>query len=126
MVTRPFLIILFLGVLVTSCSIPKPLETEEYHEKSTPNDHPVVLNGLQKQALKLMSENKFESSITFLQRAIKVSPRNPLNWHYLAQNYWHLKNFPKCKAMVQRAQSYMQYQPDLIQANNTLLHQCSR
>ena len=126
MVTRPFLIILLISMLLASCTTPKPLQTEEYHEKSTSENNPVVLNGLQKQALKLMNENKFESSITFLQRAIKVEPRNPLNWHYLAQNYWQLKDFPKCRAMVQRAQSYMQYQPDLIQANDTLLQQCSR
>lgn len=113
-------------MLLASCTTPKPLQTEEYHEKSTSENNPVVLNGLQKQALKLMNENKFKSSITFLQRAIKVEPRNPLNWHYLAQNYWHLKDFPKCRAMVQRAQSYMQYQPDLNQANDTLLQQCRR
>ncbi len=72
-----------------------------------------------------MNQQQFEQAILYLQRAVKVEPRNPLNWHYLAQNYWHLKDFPSCRSMVQRAISYSQFNPDLTVANETLLKQCA-
>lgn len=113
-------------VFVVGCSAPKQvLTTDEYHERAEPESKPKALNGFQKQAIKMMNEQQYSASISFLQRAIKVEPRNPLNWHYLAQNYWHLNDYPNCRAMVQRAQSYIQFQPDLNNANQTLLKQCS-
>lgn len=73
-----------------------------------------------------MNQQQFDQAIQFLQRAIKVEPRNPLNWHYLAQNYWHLNDFNNCRAMIQRAMSYSQFDPDLSRANEALLIQCTQ
>ncbi len=124
MATR-FILILIFSSLLFACSIPAPqIETDQYHEKTKQTETPKPLNGLQRKALQLMNQQQFEQSILYLQRAIKVEPRNPLNWHYLAQNYWHLKDFPSCRSMVQRAISYSQFNPDLNTANNILLKQC--
>jgi Tfp pilus assembly protein PilF len=122
---KTLLIFLLTAIFLTACSTPSPVvHTDQYHEKTENKSTAKALNGLQLKALKLMNQLKFEESILYLQRAIKIEPRNPLNWHYLAQNYWHLKDFSNCRAMVQRAISYSQFNEDLNKANNTLLKQC--
>ena len=100
------------------------LHTEQYHDKEEKKDTSQALNGLQLKALQLMNQQNFQQAILYLQRAIKIEPRNPLNWHYIAQNYWHLKDFPNCRAMVHRAISYSQFNDDLNRSNETLLKQC--
>lgn len=124
MATKTFLIVLLLAFLI-SCTTPAPvLKTDQYHDKTDNEESVKALNGLQLKALQLMNQLNFEQSILYLQRAVKIEPRNPLNWHYLAQNYWHLKDFPSCRSMVKRAISYSQFNPDLNKANETLLKQC--
>ncbi len=111
---------------VAACTAPKPMvRTDDYHKSEEPEKTEKTLNGLQLKALQLMNQQEFEQAILYLQRAIKVEPRNPLNWHYLAQNYWHLEDFVNCRAMIQRAVSYSQFDADLMRANEALLKQCS-
>ena len=113
--------------MVTACAPPKPvLRTDRYHEPEQDKKTGKALNGLQLKALKLMNQQDYEQAILYLQRAIKIEPRNPLNWHYLAQNYWHLKDYPNCRAMIRRATAYSQFDEDLNRANQTLLKQCSQ
>ncbi len=110
---------------MSACTTPAPvLKTDQYHDKTDNKESAKALNGLQLKALQLMNQQNFEQAIQYLQRAIKIEPRDPLNWHYIAQNYWHLKDFPSCRSMVQRAISYSQFKPDLNKANETLLKQC--
>lgn len=111
---------------LVACGKPKSVvRTEQYHDTSEKEEATKALNGLQLKALQLMNQLEFERSIQYLQRAIKVEPRNPLNWHYLAQNYWHLKQFADCRAMIQRSVSYSQFDKDLNRANEALMIQCS-
>lgn len=105
--------------------IDKKVTTEEYHEPRKSEQTTRSLNGLQLKALQLMNQQKFEDAIQYLQRAIKVEPRDAINWHYLAQNYWHLNDYKSCRAMIQRAISYSQFDEDLNKANEILLKQCS-
>jgi len=72
-----------------------------------------------------MNKQQFEEAIQYLQRAIKIEPREAINWHYLAQNYWHLKDFKNCRSMIKRAIAYSQFDEDLNRANKTLLDQCT-
>jgi cytochrome c-type biogenesis protein CcmH/NrfG len=126
LVTRIILIVLLSAFFVVACTAVKPvIQTEQYHDEIKPQNASKALNGLQLKALQLMSQSEFEQSINYLQRAIKVEPRDPLNWHYLAQNYWQLKDYPNCRAMIQRSKSYSQLDPDLNRANHALLKQCS-
>ena len=111
--------------LFSACAVKKAVTTEQYHEPQKTEQPSRVLNGLQLKALQLMNQQKFEDAIQYLQRAIKIEPREPINWHYLAQNYWHLKDYKNCRAMVQRAISYSQFDKDLSRANKILLKQCS-
>ena len=126
MAAKTFLIILLISFFLVACFTPEPVvRTDQYHKEIKPQETTQVLNGLQRKALQLMNEMKFEQAILYLQRAIKVEPRDPLNWHYLAQNYWHLKDFASCRSMVNRAISYSQFNDDLKKANETLLKQCN-
>lgn len=119
-------VIIFIALLVfTACSIPKKVTTEQYHEPQKNEQATRILNGLQLKALQLMNQQKFDDAIQYLQRAIKIEPREAINWHYLAQNYWHLKDYKNCRSMIQRAISYSQFDEDLSKANEILLNQCS-
>lgn len=125
MATRSFLIVVLITLLIAACSTPDPVfNTEQYHQQQKAEKTPKALNGLQLQALKLMNQQQYEQAILYLQRAVNIEPRNPLNWHYLGQNYWHLKDFENCRSMVQRAISYSQFNIDLSAANKALLKQC--
>ncbi len=123
---RKVLLLLLTVTLLASCAAPKPVvRTDDYHKSEEPKKATKALNGLQLKALQLMNQQEFEQAILYLQRAIKVEPRNPLNWHYLAQNYWHLQDYVNCRAMIQRAKSYSQFDADLMRANEALQQQCS-
>ena len=124
--TVQLLIYLLLAVFMAACTAPRSVvRTEQYHEAEPGKEAAKILNGLQLKALQLMNQQKFDDAISYLQRAIKVEPRNALNWHYLAQNYWHKKDYKNCRSMVQRAMSYSQFDEDLSRANNTLMMQCT-
>jgi cytochrome c-type biogenesis protein CcmH/NrfG len=123
---RFILFFLLSAFLLAACSPIKPVtQTLQYHPQSKPDTAKKPLNGLQIKALQLMSQSEFEQSILYLQRAIKVEPRDPVNWHYLAQNYWQLKDFSSCRSMIQRARSYSLFDDDLNRANDALLKQCT-
>lgn len=127
MATRFFLISLGLFI-ISACSGPKPVTTtEQYHPPEPVNTTPSrSLNGLQLKAFEFMNQGDYQQAILYFQRAVKIDPRNPLNWHYLAQNYLHLGNFDTCQAMIRRSMSYGQFDNDLKRANMTLMEQCSR
>ncbi len=113
-------------VILSACTTPRSVvRTDRYHEPEKSEDYSTTLNGLQNKALQLMDQHDYENSILYLQRAIKVEPRNPLNWHYLAQNYLYLRNYEYCLSMTQRAMSYSQFDSQLSKANEILLQQCS-
>jgi predicted Zn-dependent protease len=71
-----------------------------------------------------MHVGNHDQAIQYLQRAINVEPRNPLNWHYLAQNYWSRGDFEQCREMVNRSRAYSRLDPDLERANRALAMQC--
>jgi Tfp pilus assembly protein PilF len=112
--------------LVVACTTQRgTVSTDRYHRPTDEHAPVNTLNSLQRKALSLMNQGDYDGSITYLQRAIKVDPRQPLNWHYVAQNYWFKKEFAQCRSMVERAQSYTFENPDLERANRILMQQCS-
>ncbi|MFT5811094.1 MAG: putative Zn-dependent protease, partial [Rubritalea sp.] len=69
-------------------------------------------------------QQQYDRSVNYLQRAIKIEPRNAHTWHYLAKSYWHKKNYPQCLDMIQRSYSYSTVEDDLDRANDALKTQC--
>ncbi len=80
---------------------------------------------LQRKAINALAADNSRASIEFLQRAIKIKPRDAVSWHYLALSYWQEKNYEKCLAMLERSLSYSNPVDDLESANQKLRQQCA-
>lgn len=127
MATRLLLILSLL--LLGACTLiqPPPAErTETYHRPAKPKVQAPTsaVASLRRKAIQLINSERYDDAIGYLQRAIKIDPRDARSWHYLAQAYWHKQDFPQCRAMVRRAMSYSQQDKELQAANKTLLQQC--
>ncbi len=119
---RPFLLVLL--IVITSCSGPE-IEPERYQTASIASERssgPVA--ELHRKAISAINQNSYPQAVEFLQRAIKIEPRNAFSWHYLAQTYWHSRQYGRCIEMTNRSISYSTWQDDLDRANSTLLSQC--
>jgi len=121
-------LLILIPLLLSACAVkPPPVErTETYHRPAQPKPKapaPAV-SSLQRKAIQLINAERYDDAIGYLQRAIKIDPRDARSWHYLAQAYWHKQDYPQCRAMVRRAMSYSQQNADLQKANRTLLQQC--
>ena len=119
---RPFLLVLL--IVITSCSGPK-IEPERYQTASVASERssgPVA--ELHRKAISAINQNSYPQAVEFLQRAIKIEPRNAFSWHYLAQTYWHSRLYGRCIEMANRSISYTTEQDNLGRANATLLLQC--
>jgi len=79
---------------------------------------------LQRKAISAINQNHYPQAVEYLQRAIKIEPRNAFSWHYLAQTYWHDRQYDRCLDMVKRSISYSPKLDDLNRANTALLSQC--
>lgn len=121
-------LLIMLSLLVASCSVPT-INTDQYHgETTTEQANSGASNGpvveLQRLAIAALNQQQYDQSVNYLQRAIKIEPRNAQSWHYLAQSYWHQKNFDQCLDMIERSYSYSTPEDDLDRANNALKTQC--
>ncbi len=133
-VTRPLqcfcrLALLALLALGSACSVPeqypdnryqRSIETSEQGDATT--SAPVVQ--LHNQALAAINEDEYPLAIDYLERAIRIQPRNAWSWHYLADVYWRRGERERCREMVERSQSYALNDPELDDANAALLRQC--
>ncbi len=81
---------------------------------------------LQNQALAALGEEQFQLAIDYLQRAIKIQPRNAWSWHYLAKTYWRDGQYDRCLAMIERSDSYGVFDDGLMAANDRLKPKCQQ
>ena len=79
---------------------------------------------LQREAVAAFDRGAYQQAVERLQRAIRIEPRNPLSWHYLAQTYWRSGDFARCIDMAQRSQSYGAGDERLESINARLLEHC--
>jgi Tfp pilus assembly protein PilF len=112
-------------LLGAACSVPEePLENryQQEAESSQSVSEPVRL--LHNQALAAINESQYQQASDYLQRAIKIEPRNAWSWHYLADISWRRGELDRCRAMIERSQSYSAGDDRLASANQSLLTQC--
>lgn len=112
-----------LTLLIVSCATPI-IDTHQYHvgiNQSQASSTPVAK--LQRLAITALDQQQFDQAVGYLQRAIKIEPRNAFSWHYLAQSYRHKKNYSQCLDMIERADSYST-EYELDRANAALKAQC--
>ena len=115
--------LLFLFVLA-SCAGPQ-ITTNRYQTASIASERntgPVA--ELHRKAFSAITQKRYPRAVEYLQRAIKIEPRNAFSWHYLAQTYWHSQQYDRCLNMIKRSISYSSELDDLHQANSALTLQC--
>lgn len=110
--------------LMTSCTGPgiEPVRYQTASLASERSTGPVA--ELHRKAISAIAQGYYAQSVEYLQRAIKIEPRNAFSWHYLAQTYWHSQQFRRCLEMIKRSISYSSSIDDLDRANAALLSQC--
>ena len=116
------LVLLLIGV---GCSVSEEPKENPYQSPVDSGDsgsEPIRL--LHNQALAAINESQYQQASDYLQRAIKIEPRNAWSWHYLADVYWRRGELERCLAMIQRSQSYAVDDEQLASANQLLMAQC--
>lgn len=111
--------------IIAACSVSEP-PANRYQsdvEVSQPEAQPVA--ELHKQALAALDAEQYQQAIDYLQRAIRIQPRNAWSWHYLAQTYWSQGQLERCLEMIERASSYANDEV-VDSANDKLKMQCQQ
>ncbi len=117
------LIFIVLAQWLASCAVepahnPYQLPADE----SQPGDSAVV--ELQQRARQALDGGDFRLSIEYLQRAIRIEPRNPYSWHYLGATYRASGDYRRCLEMIERSISYSDEGSDLDAPNRRLRQIC--
>ena len=113
-------------LLVSSCAVQQPPAPDVRYQDSPgqqqPEDSAVTV--LQRNARIALQRGNFPAAIEYLQRAIKIEPRNALSWHYLAETYWQSGDLLRCSEMVDRSRSYSLDDDRLEHQNRLLAAKC--
>lgn len=124
MFLKPLLLIT-LFLLLTSCMVvPQENRYERVAMSTRAPTGPVA--ELHRDAMTALTQDNSREAIDLLQRAIKIQPRNPYSWHYLALSYWQEENYGKCLEMIERSRSYSAALYDLEKLNQSLKEQCGQ
>jgi Tfp pilus assembly protein PilF len=120
-----FLTLACVVTLLTSCAL-----EPEYNRYQLPGEQIQAGQGavaeLQRNAINALENQAYQQAIGYLQRAIKIEPRDALSWHYLAQTYWRSGDFKRCIEMSERSFSYSTMDDELDQANRRLKEKCQQ
>ena len=92
--------------------------------QATPQAIPQAVIQLQNQALAAINEDQYSLATDYLQRAIKIQPRNAWSWHYLADIHWRQGQHDRCVAMIERSEGYAGADKQLDSENVRLREQC--
>ena len=111
-------------MMCVSCSIPEPPANRYESDAEVIQQQARPVAELHEQALAAIDDGQYQQAIDYLQRAIKIQPRNAWSWHYLAQTYWYQGQLERCLAMLERSGSYGSYDDVLGGANDRLRVQC--
>jgi tetratricopeptide (TPR) repeat protein len=116
--------LLLLLILIASCSSPE-IVPERYQTAAIGPERTVgPVAELHRKAISAIHQDRYAQAVEYLQRAIKIEPRNAYSWHYLALTYWHSNQYGRCVNMINRSISYSSGQDDLERANTALLPRC--
>jgi len=116
-------------LIASACQAPQPVLDNRYQR--TPDNNASVaptvsqpVRQLHNQALAAINEDQYALASDYLQRAIRIEPRNGWSWHYLADIHWRQGQRERCRSMLQRADAYAQGDARLAAANADLRAQC--
>ena len=83
-----------------------------------------AVESLHLSAAEKLKNQDYQQATEYLQRAIRIDPRNALSWHYLALTYWQREDFSRCLEMLARSFTYNLTDSRLDQANQELKARC--
>ena len=98
--------------------------TPQATSQATSQAIPQAVIQLQNQALAAINEDQYSLATDYLQRAIKIQPRNAWSWHYLADIHWRQGQHERCVAMIERSEGYAGADKQLDSENVRLREQC--
>ena len=117
------ILLLPLLLALASCAVQTPINP---YQESTPvkagDDGPIA--ELRREALAALQRRDFADAIEYLERAIRIEPRDPYSWHYLGETYHQSGDPGRCLEMVARAASYAAAYSNLRAANERLRDRC--
>lgn len=117
--------LVILALVVTACAVePRYNQYQLPAQQSQPGQGAVV--ELQRNAKAALQRQAYQQAVDYLQRAIKIEPRNPYSWHYLAETYWRSGDYRRCVEMVERSFSYSSSDDDLDHVNQQLKEKCQQ
>ena len=106
------LLITVLVAWLASCAVkPVPNRYELPADASRPGDSAVA--ELQQRAREALANDDYRQAIEYLQRAIRIEPRNAYSWYYLGDTYRASGDYGRCLEMVDRSFSYSEAGSDL-------------
>jgi Tfp pilus assembly protein PilF len=110
-------------LILSACAVEPEFNRYELPAaQSQPGESAVVQ--LQRSAKQALGREDYQQAIEFLQRAIKIEPRNPYSWHYLAETYWLSGDLRRCAEMADRSFSYSSEADGLDALNRRLKDKC--
>ena len=118
-----FVILVLPCLLLAACTM-EPRYNPYQSESDASAGQADAVEALQRNAVEALELQSYQQAIEYLQRAIRIEPRNPLSWHYLAQTYWHRKDYTRCLEMIERSYSYSSREDNLDEANDQLKARC--
>ena len=124
------LALLCLLLLGSACQqLPEPVSDNPYQR--TPDQNTDIaatasqpVQQLHNQALAAINEDQYAQADDYLQRAIKLQPRNGWSWYYLADVHWRQGQHERCVSMLDRAEAYAQGDQQLVADTAELREQC--
>lgn len=123
------LLLLVLSLIGSACQAPQPVPDNRY-QRTINSDTSVVpttsqpVRQLHNQALAAINEDEYALASDYLQRAIRIEPRNGWSWYYLADIHWRQGELERCRSMLERADAYAQGDARLTAASTELRAQC--
>ena len=112
-----------IALLVCACAAP-PRDNRYQLPATQTQPQQGAVGELQRRARDALARREYPRAIDYLQRAIRIEPRNPHSWHYLARVYRDSGDFERCIEMIERSFSYSSGTDDLDRANRQLKASC--
>lgn len=118
--------LLLLALLLSGCTLEQSYNQYQVPTRQNQPGQQGAVAELQRNAREALNRSNYQQAVEYLQRAIKIEPRNPRSWHYLAETYWRSGDNRRCIEMVERSFSYSSSADDLDHANQQLREICQQ
>jgi len=117
------LILTAIALWLASCAV-QPVHNRYQLPAGEPQPGDSAVAELQQRAKQALAGDDYRQAIEYLQRAIRIEPRNPYSWYYLGETYRASGDYRRCLEMVDRSFSYSEEGSDLDAMNRRLRQIC--